>query len=139
MGLRTKRGIFWTLILLFAGYSVMVYDQGTAHSTGEEAYTAAADRGKMVYHQYNCVSCHQIYGLGGYMGPDLTNVTTSKGRAYAEAFITGGTAKMPRLGLDRQETDDLLDYLEYVGKAGHYPVTDLETTFYGNIIPADGK
>lgn len=133
--LRTKRMIFWSLIILFAGYSVIIYTKGTDYSQGAEAYTASAQRGKLVFQNYNCISCHQIYGLGGYMGPDLTNIMTSerKGRPYASALISVGTARMPKFDVSDDELVNLLDYLEYVGQAAHYPVTEFEITWYGDV------
>ena len=135
--LGTKRLIFWSLMVAFACYSFLIYTSGTEYTKGIESYTESAQEGKMVFHKYNCISCHQIYGLGGYMGPDLTNVMTSqgKGRPYASAFIKAGTAKMPQFDLTENELNALLDYLEYVGQAGDYPVTGFESTWYGDIHP----
>ena len=115
----------------------MIYTSGTEYAVGAEAYTVSAQKGKLVFHKYNCTSCHQIYGLGGYMGPDLTNVMSSKdkGRSYAEAFIRSGTAKMPKFDMAESELNYLLDYLEYIGQAANYPVNDFETTWYGDVHP----
>ncbi|MDP6909437.1 MAG: cytochrome c [Flavobacteriales bacterium] len=134
LSLSTKRTIFGVLIILFALHSYMIYTQGTEYATGAEFYTESAKKGKLVFQEYNCISCHQIYGLGGYMGPDLTNVMSAqgKGRSFAEAFIKSGTAKMPKFDMTDEELTSLLDYLEYVGKAGDYPMTEVETTWYGN-------
>lgn len=131
----TKRTILWLLVLGFIGYSTLVYTVGTEYQVGAEKLSTSAKRGKLVFQKYNCISCHQIYGLGGYMGPDLTNVmaTLGKGRNYAEVFIQHGTAKMPRFKMSDKERNELLDYLEYVSNAGHYPVTDFQVTWYGNI------
>lgn len=131
----TKRTILWLLVLGFIGYSTLVYTVGTEYQVGAEKLSTSAKRGKLVFQKYNCISCHQIYGLGGYMGPDLTNVmaTLGKGRNYAEVFIQHGTAKMPRFKMSDKERNELLDYLEYVSNAGHYPVTDFQATWYGNI------
>lgn len=138
----TKRTIFWTLVLGFMGYSILVYTTGTEYQVGAEMLSTSAKRGKLVFQKYNCISCHQVYGLGGYMGPDLTNVISdeAKGRNYAEVFIQYGTAKMPRFEMSDKERNELLDYLEYVSNAAHYPVTDLQATWYGNFhseAPAD--
>ncbi len=137
LSLRAKRAIYWSSIGLFAVYSAIVYQQGTRFSRGAESYTASAQRGKILYQEYNCSACHQIYGLGGFMGPDLTNVITAegKGRAYANAFLQAGTARMPRFGMSEAQREDLLDYLGYVGRTGRYPLTDYRTTWYGDIDP----
>ncbi len=129
------------LVLLFAGYSFLIYTSGTDYSKGSESHSESARNGKLVFHKYNCISCHQIYGLGGYMGPDLTNVMSAKGkgRPYASAFIKSGTAKMPKFELSEKELTELLDYLEYIGQAGNYPVTEFELTWYGDIHPKTKK
>ena len=141
LDLRTKRFIFWSLVIGFVGYSVLIYTKGTDYAIGIESYTESAQSGKLVFHKYNCISCHQIYGLGGYMGPDLTNVmsTQGKGRNYASAFIVSGTMKMPKFDLSEEEVENLLDYLEYVGQAGDYPITDFKPTWYGDINPNSEK
>lgn len=134
LNLVTKRLIFWSLVTSFIVYSILIYTIGTNYSVGTEYFTETAQNGKLVFHEYNCISCHQIYGLGGYMGPDLTNImdTEGKGRNYAEVLIKYGTAKMPRFEMSDKERSDLLDYLEYISSAGDYPVTHFQTTWYGN-------
>ena len=67
----------------------------------------AADRGRQLYQEHNCVACHQFYGLGGYMGPDLTNVISNRGAAYARAFMAAGTQAMPNFNLRDEELDAL--------------------------------
>ncbi len=62
-------------------------------------------QGVQVFQQYNCIACHQFYGLGGYMGPDLTNVMSNRGEPYTRAFIAAGTATMTNLGLASEELD----------------------------------
>jgi mono/diheme cytochrome c family protein len=33
----------------------------------------AASTGQVLYHQHDCAACHQVKGIGGVAGPDLTN------------------------------------------------------------------
>lgn len=93
--------------------------------------------GADVFQQYNCVACHQFYGLGGYMGPDLTNVMSKRGAAYARAFITAGTASMPNLGLSEQEVDAVVAYLAFVDKTGTYPPENYVVRWYGAVEQED--
>ena len=58
---------------------------------------------RTLFNQFNCTACHQFYGLGGYMGPDLTNVTADQGAAFAKALIMHGSARMPALGVSPAE------------------------------------
>jgi nitric oxide reductase subunit C len=106
------------LLALGALQTVAVY-----HSKGADSVTMdeGAIRGMRLFREKNCVACHQFYGLGGYMGPDLTDVVALRGRPYAMAFIPNGTLKMPDLGLSEEEAEAVVDYLEAVGRTGHYP------------------
>lgn len=136
METRTKRLIFFSLVIVFSIYSILVYTSSTDYSQGQEFYTKDAASGKLVFQKYNCISCHQIYGLGGYMGPDLSQVMVAegKGEAYVNAFLTAGTDKMPRFDLEDQEKADLIAYLRYVGKATQ-GMDDYKLTWYGTMKP----
>lgn len=97
----------------------------------------AADRGRQLYQEHNCVACHQFYGLGGYMGPDLTNVISNRGAAYARAFMAAGTQAMPNFNLSDEELDALVAYLEFVDKTGTYPPENFEVKWYGVVAQED--
>lgn len=131
-----NRAILGTLCLAFVIYTAYVYTAGTARDD-LPAMSAIERHGADVYQHYNCVACHQFYGLGGYMGPDLTNVVSNRGQAYARAFITAGTATMPRLGLSDDEVDAVLAYLAFVDKTGTYPARDYEVQWYGMVTQVD--
>ena len=91
--------------------------------------------GMALYQQNNCVACHQVYGLGGYMGPDLTNVVSApdKGAEYASMLIKYGTAKMPNFEFTDSEIDDLVEFLKYVDSTGTYPPKNAEIKWYGSV------
>ncbi|PKL95336.1 MAG: nitric-oxide reductase [Gammaproteobacteria bacterium HGW-Gammaproteobacteria-8] len=121
---------------IFAVYSVVVYTGGTEtlhlEPIGDEARV-----GQQVFQHYNCIACHQFYGLGGYMGPDLTNVISNRGPAYARAFIVGGTARMPAFGLSEDEVDALIAYLTFVDSTGRYPPENFAVSWYGTVAQED--
>ena len=131
-----NRAIFGALSVAFVFYSGYVYTKGTdaAHlpSMGE-----IERRGAQVYQQYNCVACHQFYGLGGYMGPDLTNVMSNRGEPYTRAFITAGTMTMPNLGLATEEIDAVVAYLAFVDKTGTYPPENFDVRWFGTVDQED--
>ena len=106
--------IFITLILLFITYTAYVYTLGTEGPNvkmNEESV-----QGKLLFQKYNCTSCHQIYGLGGYLGPDLTTVISQpgKGELYAAAILKGGTERMPNFHLNESEIKELVEFLKYI-------------------------
>lgn len=135
MKLNTKRWIIGILILSFFVYSIVIYTVGTRFDRGLAHYTPEAGKGKLVYQKYNCVACHQIYGLGGYMGPDLTNVMSAvgKGPDYARIFIQNGTARMPNFGLSAVEVEQIMAYLRYVDRTGVSPVTKFDINYDGTV------
>ena len=96
-----------------------------AESSGDSAKGEAA-------FNINCAACHQLYGLGGYLGPDLTNVISdpAKGRDYVKEFFNSGVSSMPRFSFTETEKEALASFLEKVDKTGHYPNRSAE--FHAN-------
>jgi nitric oxide reductase subunit C len=74
--------------------------------------------GKLVWQKYNCNACHQVYGLGGYLGPDLTNIYSRKGPAYISAYITSGNITMPKYKIDVNEMESLLHFFKSIDATG---------------------
>ncbi len=103
------------LLAVFIGYSFYLY---AALPVKVAAANKEADSGKLVWQQYNCNACHQVYGLGGYLGPDLTNVYSVKGPAYIQAFLKNGTTIMPNYQLTGREITDLTAFLESIDASG---------------------
>ena len=99
--------------------------------------SAEASRGQALFQEHNCIACHQFYGLGGYMGPDLTNVISKRGAAYSSAFIMAGTASMPNFGLNADEVAALVAYLAYVDETGTYPPENYEVHWTGTVKQED--
>jgi nitric oxide reductase subunit C len=115
-------------------YSGFVYTVGT-DSKNPVAVTDTVRHGKMLWQEKNCTACHQLYGLGGYMGPDLTNIISApgKGEIYAEAFIRSGTKKMPNFHFNDNEIKSLVAFLKYVDASGKFPLKDFGLTYYGTV------
>jgi len=131
-----NRAIFGTLCVSFLFYSVYVYTTGT-EAPHLEPISDEARHGQQLFQQHNCIACHQFYGLGGYMGPDLTNVISNFSSAYARAFITTGTVAMPNFNLAPDEVDALVTYLEFVDTTGTYPPKNYEITWFGTVVQED--
>lgn len=101
------------LFSIYAAYSGWVYTSGTECDI---AMPVAAREGKQLWQRNNCQSCHQIFGLGGYMGPDLTLVTADNrgGGAYVKAMLLSGGYRMPNFHFSEAEADKLVAFLLYV-------------------------
>jgi nitric oxide reductase subunit C len=106
--------IFLVLFVAYIIYSVIVYTSGTEGLVSNEK----AAEGKLVFQKYNCSACHQLYGLGGYLGPDLTTLMSTKGKGgmYAMAILKTGTQRMPDFHLKDSEIDALVEFLKYVDR-----------------------
>jgi nitric oxide reductase subunit C len=134
MAITVKHAIFGSMCAAFVAFSAHVYTDGTRLS-GQPAFDERIGNGLALFQEKNCVACHQFYGLGGYMGPDLTNVVSAadKGAEYARGFLETGTMRMPDFGLSTREIDDLVRFLEYVDATGAYPPAKSEISWYGTV------
>ncbi|HOO08675.1 MAG TPA: cytochrome c [Cyclobacteriaceae bacterium] len=117
----------------FLAYTSFIYRQPIAQAKDAEA--AAVMEGKMVWQNKNCGACHQVYGLGGFLGPDLTNVYSSKGKGpvYIEAFVKAGTPVMPSFQLEEHEMAALLQYLRHVDASGKSDPKQFRINYDGTI------
>ncbi|HSI89840.1 MAG TPA: cytochrome c [Adhaeribacter sp.] len=125
--------IMGTLFLVFSGL-VYLEDVPEIHTKAPAPQVA---HGKMLWQKHNCSSCHQLYGLGGYLGPDLTNSLSQKGkgRQFAAAIMKTGTQVMPDFKLQDQEIEALLAFLEHTDKSGRGSVHDYIMEPDGSITP----
>jgi len=107
--------ILSALILAFLAYTFLLYFSLPQSAPAD----LQADRGKMLWQQHNCTACHQVYGLGGYLGPDLTNSFSKKGPDYIKAFLRNGTNIMPDFNLDEADINALVAYLQNIDASGN--------------------
>ncbi len=112
-----KQKAFFATILVstFLIYTTYIY---TSLPAEDKVPLNEVMAGKKIWQQLNCNACHQIYGLGGYIGPDLTNAYSLKGPAYIKAFLQNGTASMPSFKLTNKEKADLLYFLQNIDLSG---------------------
>lgn len=103
-----------SLFFLYSGYLYLA----TPSSQRSFVEVPGAHKGKQLWQQKNCVACHQVFGLGGYLGPDLTNVYSVKGPAYIKAFLASGTSVMPNFGFSEAEIEDLVAYMKLLDASG---------------------
>ena len=130
-----KRVIFGSLFAAFVVYSALVYT-ATPNITPGIRISESIRHGQVLFQEHNCVACHQFYGLGGYMGPDLTNVISTRNAAYARAFIANGSPRMPDFDLRPEEIDALVAYLAFVDASGTFPSENYEIYWNGAVVEA---
>lgn len=127
-----NRLILFTLITAFIIYNIILYTQDIS-KTSATTLTAQEIDGQTLWQENNCTACHQLYGLGGYLGPDLTNIISNpnKGPEYAKAFFNSGIKSMPKFEFSPDEQAALISFLTAVDQTGHYPNAKAESDFLG--------
>lgn len=104
--------------------SLLVYtDAGGAQTP--ERMAPAAGRGLALWRSHNCQSCHQIYGFGGFLGPDLTNVLDRYTASELSSLLTFGRNRMPRFDFTRKQQADLIAFFDSLNRSGQGQPTGL--------------
>ncbi|MEP1214813.1 MAG: c-type cytochrome [Marinobacter sp.] len=91
--------------------------------THSQNITPEVTHGKDVWHKYNCINCHTLFGEGAYYAPDLTKITQHRGEAYLTAYMKNPSnfydeqkhrRLMPTQDLSDKEIHDLIQFLDWV-------------------------
>ncbi|MFT4521895.1 MAG: nitric oxide reductase subunit C [Bacteroidia bacterium] len=127
-----KRVLLLTIAAVFTCfYNASIYTSKPAVKASVLSTEALA--GQLIWQESNCTACHQFYGLGGYLGPDLTNVASAQGKGvpYLKAFLNSGIKSMPKYNFNENEKDQLAEFLKHVDRTGFYPNPASETIWFG--------
>ncbi|WP_374012063.1 c-type cytochrome [Pseudoxanthomonas koreensis] len=93
--------------------------------TNAQEITPEITHGKDVWHKYNCINCHTLFGEGAYYAPDLTKIAQHRGEAYLKAYMRDPSnfydeqrhrRLMPTQNLSEVEIDNLIKFLDWVSK-----------------------
>ena len=127
--------IFIILCALFIIYSLNIYLIPLNINKVVNYDKKKANDGKIIWQNYNCQNCHQLYGLGGYLGPDLTNVYSNpaKGEKVIRALITSGVKQMPKFNINEEGISSLIEFLKSVDATGKSDPRNLKITDNGMI------
>ncbi|MFN8155221.1 MAG: cytochrome c [Bacteroidia bacterium] len=134
MSLRVRTGILTVLSVFFLVYSVTLYTSG-------EGREPAIAEGRLVWQKYNCQACHQLYGLGGYLGPDLTHIGSApgKGEAYIRALVQAGTKQMPSYPMRESELKAIVGFLKSIDATGDGRIGGFQLHWNGMISEHDER
>ena len=126
--------IFLVLFVCFIAFSVWIYaiPLFSPSSYSEKELHLVAE-GRLVWQKYNCHTCHQLYGLGGYLGPDLTNVYSRSGNNehYIRGIVKSGVKQMPAFEISEEEMNALLQFLKNVDQSGTSNPQDYQPEILG--------
>lgn len=115
----TITSVFLILCASFLAYSISIYLRPLSKAESTEE-TELAGKGRLIWQKYNCQACHQLYSLGGYLGPDLTNILSNpkKGESLVRAMVKSGTKQMPAYTLPENELTALIAFLKMTDASG---------------------
>lgn len=102
------------LVTCFVVQSSLVYFDPSP----EPGLSHEAQLGRTVWHRHNCQSCHQFYGFGGFLGPDLTNATSRVTTEHLTQMLTEGSGQMPAFHLADHEISAVAAFLSAMNETG---------------------
>lgn len=110
----------WALLALAACFFVQtafVYFDVPGNRHGQ-VLSGPARLGLALWREHNCQACHQIHGFGGFLGPDLTNLTSRRPLEDWTPILTEGRKQMPAFHFDDGERASLVAFLEEIDATG---------------------
>lgn len=116
MDVRARRLLMIGLVAAFLAQTWLVYTDPAGRAASPLSGLAA--QGQAVWRDHNCQACHQIFGFGGFLGPDLTNAFPRLDQARLDTILTQGSGLMPAFGLAADERAALACYLEELDRTG---------------------
>lgn len=115
VSIRARQLLLSFLVAIFAAQTWLVYSDpaGTKDSLSERAA-----EGQAIWRAHNCQACHQLFGFGGFLGPDLTNAIDGLSPERLESVLTVGSGQMPALHLEPDARAALETYLREIDATG---------------------
>lgn len=109
--------IFLLAVVCFFVQTGFVYLDYPRERSAQE-FSEEAKRGLTLWRKNNCQACHQIYGYGGFLGPDLTNVVARRPIEDWTDILTLGRKQMPAFDFDEEERTAILSFLGEINETG---------------------
>ncbi|MCG8467267.1 MAG: cytochrome c [Gemmatimonadetes bacterium] len=106
-----KKTLVAALVLCFGIQTGLVYSD-----TRSEPLSDAALAGRASWHRHACQTCHQLYGQGGFLGPDLTNAASRVDSTRLVSLLTVGSGQMPPFEMGLDEIAHLAAFLEEIDR-----------------------
>ncbi|MGQ9425709.1 c-type cytochrome [Gilvimarinus sp. F26214L] len=112
--------------------------------THSQNITPQVTSGMDVWHKYNCINCHTLFGEGAYYAPDLTKITKLRGDAYLQAYMRDPSQfydeqthrrLMPTQDLAEQEITDLIAFLDWVSEVDNQDWPPRPILVTGSYVP----
>ena len=109
-----KRGLMVLLVACFVTQTALVY----LDPVDSPPLSLIAQEGRQLWQRNNCQTCHQIYGFGGFLGPDLTNASSRVAPERLQRLLAEGTGSMPAFDFTTAQATALSAFLEAMNETG---------------------
>jgi nitric oxide reductase subunit C len=113
---RSRKLLMTFLVAAFGTQTLLVYEDDTPLAA--PPLDELALRGRAIWHASNCHTCHQLYGFGGFLGPDLTNAAGRLTRHRLDEILTVGSGQMPAFHFSANDIDALQAFLFAMHETG---------------------
>ena len=94
----SKKTLLAVLVLCFLVQSSLVYRDDV-----DLVLTEQAVEGRKIFHEESCQVCHQLWGQGGFLGPDLTNAASRVDETRLASLLTVGSGQMPAFDMSAEQ------------------------------------
>ena len=106
-----KKLLLTLLVLCFGIQTGLVYSDARSAPLSE-----AALEGRGLWQRHACQTCHQLYGQGGFLGPDLTHAASRVDSTRLVSLLTVGSGQMPPLDFSDAETAAVAAFLREIDR-----------------------
>ncbi|MDP6410189.1 MAG: c-type cytochrome [Planctomycetota bacterium] len=115
MDVRTRQLLLAVLVAIFGLQTWRVYSDPSGR---RRSLSPVASDGQAIWREHNCQSCHQLYGFGGFLGPDLTNTVVEISSERLASILTVGAGQMPAFHLDEPAREAVAIFLREIDATG---------------------
>lgn len=106
-----KKALLCVLVTCFVVQTGLVYSDDVDIVLSEDAA-----QGRRLYHDGACQVCHQLWGQGGFLGPDLTNAASRVDEARLASLLTVGSGQMPAFEYSVRQIGYVRAFLEEIDR-----------------------
>ena len=122
---KRKPAVIIGIVVILGIGALSVAGALTAPNRPEEQTDPLVLNGQKVYKDINCAYCHTINGVGGAVGPDLSNVASQLSKAQITGYLLNPNSMVPnslhpKLQFTPDELNGLVAYLQTLGEAPSY-------------------
>ena len=107
----SKKVLLTVLVASFTAQSGLVYSDDV-----DIVLSQSAVQGRKLFHDGGCQVCHQLWGQGGFLGPDLTNAASRVDDARLASLLRVGSGQMPAYEYTAEQIGNVRAFLEGIDR-----------------------